>query len=136
MKEIDLDPTKIAVSLKYTLNEDLPPVRIRNDSNLLSYIMLKDMEREPTKYPLIIDVAEAEVDKPSITLPVNPHAIGELCTLQDMASDICEAAIENVGHIDDNEITVVYVADGRDVKEGRVFCDKDILKLSPSLFAI
>ncbi|CAA3019872.1 Hypothetical predicted protein [Olea europaea subsp. europaea] len=107
MKDFDLDPTKVTVSLKYTLNEDLPPIRIRNDSNVLSYIMLKDMKREPTKYPLIIDVAEAEVDKPYITLPVNPHVVGELCTLQDMASDICEAAIENGGHIYDNEITVV-----------------------------
>ncbi|XP_022891791.1 uncharacterized protein LOC111406634 [Olea europaea var. sylvestris] len=114
MKEFDLDPTKVAVSLKYTLNDDLPPIRIRNDSNVLSYIMLKDMEREPTKYPLIIDVTEAE----------------------DMASDICEAAIENVSHIYDNEIPVDYVADGREVEEGRVFCDKDILKLSLSLFAI
>ncbi|CAA3030247.1 Hypothetical predicted protein [Olea europaea subsp. europaea] len=103
MKELDLDPTNVAVSLKYTLNEDLPPIRVRNDSNVLSYIMLKDMAREPTKYPLIIDVAEADIDKPSITLPGNPHAVGELCTLQDMASDICEAAIENVGHIYDNE---------------------------------
>ncbi|XP_022880586.1 uncharacterized protein LOC111397848 [Olea europaea var. sylvestris] len=136
MKEFDLDPTKIAVSLKYTLNEDLPPIKIRNESNVLSYIMLKDMERKPTKYPLIIDVAEVEVDKLSITLPVNPHAVGELCTLQDIASDICETTIENIGHIDDNEITVVYVADGRDVEEEKVFYDKDILKLSLSLFAI
>ncbi|CAA3016950.1 Hypothetical predicted protein [Olea europaea subsp. europaea] len=96
MKEFDLDPTKVAVSLKYIPNEDLPPIRIRNDSNVLSYIMLKDIEREPTKYPLIIDVTEAEVDKPSITLPVIPHAIGELCTLQDMTLDICDAAIENM----------------------------------------
>ncbi|CAA2991305.1 Hypothetical predicted protein [Olea europaea subsp. europaea] len=81
MKEFDLDPTKAAVSMKYILNEDLPPIRIRNDNNVLSYIMLKDMEREPTKYPLIIDVAEAEVDKSSTTLIVNPHAVSDLCTL-------------------------------------------------------
>ncbi|CAA2999938.1 Hypothetical predicted protein [Olea europaea subsp. europaea] len=114
---------KLAVTLKYILKEDLPPIRIKNDNNVLSYILLKDMEREPTKYPIIIDVVEAEIDNTSITVPVNAHSNGEMFTLQDMASDIYEASNEKMGHICDTEVTVVSIADAREVEEGRVFRD-------------
>ncbi|CAA3015633.1 Hypothetical predicted protein [Olea europaea subsp. europaea] len=94
MTEFALDPMKVAVSLKYILKEDLPPIRIKNDNNVLSYVLLKDMEHEPAKYPIIVDVAEVEIDNTSITVPVNAHSSGEMFTLQDMASDICEASNE------------------------------------------
>ncbi|CAA2999937.1 Hypothetical predicted protein [Olea europaea subsp. europaea] len=61
---------KLVASLKYILKEDLPPIRIKNDNNVLSYILLKDMEREPAKYPIIVDVVEAEIDNTSITVPL------------------------------------------------------------------
>ncbi|XP_022874020.1 uncharacterized protein LOC111392853 [Olea europaea var. sylvestris] len=136
MKEFDLDPMKVTVSLKYVLNDDLPPIRIKNNNNVLWYILLKDMEREPAKYPLFIDVTDTKIDNTSIIMSINAHSSGELCTLQDMASDICEASIKTMGHICDTEVTVVSVADAREVEEGRVFCEKNILKLSLSLFAI
>ncbi|XP_022870861.1 uncharacterized protein LOC111390105 [Olea europaea var. sylvestris] len=124
---------------------DIP--KLKNSAGIL-HSLRENIFRPPTitkqvrasTYDLICDYVTnahiAEVDKPSITLPVNPHAVGELCTLQDIASDIYEVAIENVGHIYDNEITVVHVIDAREVEEGRVFCDKDILKLNLSLFTI
>lgn len=101
-----------------------------------SYILLKELHRDPTEYLIIVDVTAAEVEKPSNTVPVNPSPSGELCTLQDMAADICRAAIKKSGHIWDNEITVVSAADAREVEEGRLFRDEDILKLSLSFFAI
>lgn len=82
MTEFDLNLTKVAVSLKYVSNEDLPPIKIKNDNNVLSYILLKDMEREPTKYPLIINVKDAEIDNTSITVYINARFSGELYTLQ------------------------------------------------------
>ncbi|CAA2969463.1 Hypothetical predicted protein [Olea europaea subsp. europaea] len=97
MTKFALDPTKVAVSLKYILYEDLPPIRIKNDSNVLSYVLLKDMEREPAKYPIIIDVVEAEIDNTTITVPVNAHSSGEMFTLQDVALEICEASNEKNG---------------------------------------
>ncbi|CAA2970578.1 Hypothetical predicted protein [Olea europaea subsp. europaea] len=129
MREFELHPIKVAVSLKYVLNDDLPPIRIKNDNDVLSYILLKDMERKPAKYPLSIDVTNAEIDNTSIAMPINVHSGGELCTLQDMASDICEASIKTMGHICDTEVTVVSVANAREVEEGRVFRDKNILNL-------
>ncbi|XP_022872040.1 uncharacterized protein LOC111391125 [Olea europaea var. sylvestris] len=53
-----------------------------------------------------------------------------------MAAEICKASSEHVDHIYDNEVTVVSVAEAGEVEEGRVFRDKEILKLSLSLFAI
>ncbi|XP_022866416.1 uncharacterized protein LOC111386194 [Olea europaea var. sylvestris] len=136
MREFDLNPMKVAVSLKYVLNDDLPPIRIKNDNNVLSYILLKDMEHESAKYPLFIDVTNIEIDNTSIIMSINVHSSGELCTLQDMASDICEASIKTMDHICDTEVTVVSVADASEVEEERIFHDKNILKLSMSLFAI
>ncbi|XP_022883446.1 uncharacterized protein LOC111400258 [Olea europaea var. sylvestris] len=108
MTEFALDLTKVAVSLKYILKEDFPPIRIKHDNNVLSYILLKDMEREPIKYPIIVDVAETEIDNTSITVPINAHF----------------------------SVTVVYIADAREVEEGRMFCDNDVLKMRLSFFAI
>ncbi|CAA2955288.1 Hypothetical predicted protein [Olea europaea subsp. europaea] len=136
MSEFSLDPTKVAVSLKYVLNDNLPPVRIKNDGNVLSYILLKECDREPAKYPLVIDVTDAAIEKPSNTAPYTAYHSSELHTLQDMAAEICKASSEHVGHIYDNEVTVVSVAEAGEVEEGRVFRDKEILKLSLSLFAI
>jgi hypothetical protein len=117
MTEFSFDPTRVAVSLTYVLNDNLPAFSIKNDRNVQSYLLLKEMDREPAKYPVIVDVTDAEVEKPSNTVPVNPSTSGELCTLQDMATDICRATIEKSGHIWDNEITVVSAADAREVEE-------------------
>ncbi|XP_022861119.1 uncharacterized protein LOC111381558 [Olea europaea var. sylvestris] len=136
MSEFSFDPTKVAVSLKYVLNDNLPPVRIKNDGNVLSYILLKEGDREPAKYPLVIDVTDAAIEKPSNTAPYTAYHSSELHTLQDMAAEICKASGEHVGHIYENEVTVVSVAEAGEVEEGRVFRDKEILKLSISLFAI
>ncbi|XP_022895484.1 uncharacterized protein LOC111409704 [Olea europaea var. sylvestris] len=53
-----------------------------------------------------------------------------------MALEICETSNEKMGHILDTEVTVVSIADAREVEEGRVFRDKDVLKMSLSFFAI
>ncbi|XP_022889041.1 uncharacterized protein LOC111404470 [Olea europaea var. sylvestris] len=42
----------------------------------------KDMEREPAKYPIIVDVAEAEIDNTSITVPVNAHSNSEIASIR------------------------------------------------------
>ncbi|XP_022842936.1 uncharacterized protein LOC111366405 [Olea europaea var. sylvestris] len=41
-----------------------------------------------------------------------------------------------MGHVCDTEVTVVSITDAREVEEGRVFRDKDVLKMSLSFFAI
>ncbi|CAA3026006.1 Hypothetical predicted protein [Olea europaea subsp. europaea] len=51
MTKFNLDPTKVAVTMSYLLNVDLPPVRINSDSNVLSYITLKGMECDPSNIP-------------------------------------------------------------------------------------
>ncbi|CAA3012894.1 Hypothetical predicted protein [Olea europaea subsp. europaea] len=60
MAEIGLDPTEVAVTMKYVLKSELPPIVIKNDNNVLSYMALKDMERDPSKYPIIIEVMEED----------------------------------------------------------------------------
>ncbi|XP_022891804.1 uncharacterized protein LOC111406648 [Olea europaea var. sylvestris] len=136
MSEFSLDPTKVAVSLKYILNDDLPAIRIKNDSNVLAYILLKEVDRDPAKYPLIIDIIDAAIQYPSDMVTDNAYRNSELYTLQDVATEICEASSKHLGHICDNEVTIVFIADAIQVEEGRIFRDKDILKLSLSFFAI
>ncbi|CAA2972345.1 Hypothetical predicted protein [Olea europaea subsp. europaea] len=92
MSEFSLDPTKVAVSLKYILNDDLPAIRIKNDSNVLAYILLKEVDRDPAKYPLIIDIIDAAIQYPSDMVTDNAYRNSELYTLQDVATEICEAS--------------------------------------------
>ncbi|XP_022861868.1 uncharacterized protein LOC111382194 [Olea europaea var. sylvestris] len=136
MSEFSLDPTKVAVSLKYILNDDLPAIRIKNDSNVLAYILLKEVDHDPAKYPLIIDIIDATIQYPSDMVTDNAYRNSELYTLQDVATEICEASSKHLGHICDNEVTIISIADAIQVEEGRIFRDKDILKLSLSFFAI
>ncbi|XP_022856858.1 uncharacterized protein LOC111377934 [Olea europaea var. sylvestris] len=136
MSEFSLNPTKVAVSLKYILNDDLLAIRIKNDSNVLAYILLKEVDRDPAKYPLIIDLIDAVMQYPSDMVTDNAYCNSELYTLQDVATEICEASSKHLGHICDNEVTIVSIADAIQVEEGRIFRDKDILKLSLSFFAI
>ncbi|CAA3013972.1 Hypothetical predicted protein [Olea europaea subsp. europaea] len=80
MPEFSLDPTKVAVSLKYILNDNLPAIRIKNDSNVLAYILLKEVDRDPTKYPLIIDIIDAAIEYPSDMVTNNAYRNSELYT--------------------------------------------------------
>ncbi|CAA3021119.1 Hypothetical predicted protein [Olea europaea subsp. europaea] len=136
MTEFDLDPTKVAVTMSYLLNVDLPPIRINSDSNVLSYITLKGMERDPSKYSINIEVIAAKFEQQSIIYPItgpiedNLSSKGSLFSLQELSSDICEAVVEPSGHDDVYVVTIVSEPDARNVEEGRVFCNKEVLKLS------
>ncbi|CAA2987405.1 Hypothetical predicted protein [Olea europaea subsp. europaea] len=136
MSEFSLDPTKVAVSLKYVLNDDLPAIKIKYDSNMLAYILLEEVDRDPTKYPLLIDMTDVAIDYTSDVVTDNTYHNRELYTLQDVAANICKASYKHVCHICDNEVTIVSIEDASEVEEGRIFRDKDILKLSLSFFAI
>ncbi|CAA3011955.1 Hypothetical predicted protein [Olea europaea subsp. europaea] len=92
MSEFSLDPTKVAVSLKYILNDDLPAIRIKNDSNVLAYILLKEVDYDLAKYPLIIDIIDAAIEYPSDMVTDNAYRNSELYTLQDVATEIYEAS--------------------------------------------
>ncbi|CAA3010210.1 Hypothetical predicted protein [Olea europaea subsp. europaea] len=71
MKEFSFDPAKVAVTMKYVLNSDLPPIAIKSDENVLSYMVLKDMSHDPAKYPIHIEVTTADIEKQPITLSVD-----------------------------------------------------------------
>ncbi|CAA2970042.1 Hypothetical predicted protein [Olea europaea subsp. europaea] len=101
MSEFSLDLTTVAVLLKYVLNDDLPAIRIIYDSNVLAYILLKEVDRDPAKYSLLIDITDAAIDYPSDVVTDNAHRNRELYTLQDVAADICKASSEHVGKIRD-----------------------------------
>ncbi|XP_022843192.1 protein FAR1-RELATED SEQUENCE 5-like [Olea europaea var. sylvestris] len=53
-----------------------------------------------------------------------------------MSSDICRAIMDPSSDNLEHEVTVVAVADAREVEEGRVFRNKEIMKLSLSFYAI
>lgn len=54
--EFSLNPTKVSITMNYVLNIDLPPVRINSDNNVLSYMTLKGIDLDPSKYPINIKV--------------------------------------------------------------------------------
>ncbi|XP_022870057.1 uncharacterized protein LOC111389366 [Olea europaea var. sylvestris] len=53
-----------------------------------------------------------------------------------MSSEICGAIMDPSSDNLEHEVTVVAVADAREVEEGRVFRNKEIMKLSLSFYAI
>ncbi|XP_022849883.1 uncharacterized protein LOC111371973 [Olea europaea var. sylvestris] len=53
-----------------------------------------------------------------------------------MSSDICGAIMDPSSDNLEHEVTVVAVADAREVEEGRVFRNKEIMKLSLSFYVI
>ncbi|CAA3017786.1 Hypothetical predicted protein, partial [Olea europaea subsp. europaea] len=55
MAEFGLDPTREVVTMNYILSIDLPPVKITSDSNVLSYMTLKSIDRDPSKYPINVE---------------------------------------------------------------------------------
>ncbi|XP_022883345.1 uncharacterized protein LOC111400140 [Olea europaea var. sylvestris] len=134
--EIRLDLTEVAVTMKYVLNSELPPIVIKNDNNVLSYMALKDMERDPSKYPIIIEVTEEDSQQNNGMLPFGVEPSGPKFSLMDMSSDICGTIIEPLSDNYEYEVTVVSVTSARDVEMGRVFRNKEIMKLSLSLYAI
>ncbi|XP_022847669.1 uncharacterized protein LOC111370215 [Olea europaea var. sylvestris] len=136
MAEIGLDPTDVAVTMKYVLKSELPPIVIKNDNNVLSYMALKDMERDPSKYPIFIEVTEEDSQQNSAMLPFGVEPSGPKFSLIDMSLDICGAIIESLCDNYEHEVTVVSVANARDVEMGRVFRNKKIMKLSLSLYTI
>ncbi|CAA3013769.1 Hypothetical predicted protein [Olea europaea subsp. europaea] len=71
MKEFSFDPAKVAVTMKYVLNSDLPPITIKSDENVLSYMVLKDMSHDPAKYPIRIEVTTADIEKQPIALSID-----------------------------------------------------------------
>ncbi|CAA2986932.1 Hypothetical predicted protein, partial [Olea europaea subsp. europaea] len=94
MKEFSFDPAKVAVTIKYVLNSDLPPITIKSDENFLSYMVLKDMNRDPAKYPIHIEVTTADIEKQPIALSVDIQSNEHEFSLTDMSSDICEAIMD------------------------------------------
>ncbi|CAA2990040.1 Hypothetical predicted protein [Olea europaea subsp. europaea] len=64
--KFSLDPTKVAVTMTYTLNVDLPLIRISSDSNVRIYVTLKTVERDPSKYPINIEVTSTKIGHESL----------------------------------------------------------------------
>ncbi|CAA2966910.1 Hypothetical predicted protein [Olea europaea subsp. europaea] len=56
MKEFSFDLAKVAVTMKYVLDSDLLSIAIKSDENVLSYMVLKDLSRDPAKYPIHIEI--------------------------------------------------------------------------------
>lgn len=46
MTEFGLEPAKVAVTMKCILNSDMPLITIKSGNNVLSYMVLKDMDHE------------------------------------------------------------------------------------------
>ncbi|CAA2997388.1 Hypothetical predicted protein [Olea europaea subsp. europaea] len=107
MAEIGLDPTEVVVTMKYVLNSELPPIVIKNDNNVLSYMALKDMERDPSKYLIIIEVTEEDSQQNNAMLPFGVEPSGLKFLLMDMSSDICGAIIEPLCDNYEHEQTMV-----------------------------
>ncbi|XP_022865484.1 uncharacterized protein LOC111385332 [Olea europaea var. sylvestris] len=56
--------------------------------------------------------------------------------LQNITTDICDAVVKTSHRMDENLVTIVPIPDAMSIEDGRVFCNKDVLKLSMSFFAI
>ncbi|XP_022881049.1 uncharacterized protein LOC111398367 [Olea europaea var. sylvestris] len=97
---------------------------------------LKDMDRDLPKYPIIIEVTEEDSKQNNAMLPFGVQPSGPKFSLMDMSSDICGAIIEPLCDNYEHEVTVVSVTNARDIKTGRVFRNKEIMKLSLSFYAI
>ncbi|CAA3020887.1 Hypothetical predicted protein [Olea europaea subsp. europaea] len=115
VNEFGLDQSKVAVTLKYELSSDLPLVLIKNDSNVNSYLVLKSLNCDPSKYPLTIEVTVVEGQEKPFELPADIRTSEDMFLLVDMSYEICEAAIENVGRIYKSDVAMVNVADGMTV---------------------
>ncbi|CAA2993085.1 Hypothetical predicted protein [Olea europaea subsp. europaea] len=96
MKEYSFDPAKVAVTMKYVLNSDLPPITIKSDDNVLSYMVLKDMNHDPAKCSIHIEITTAHIEKQPIALSVDVQSNEHEFLLTDMSSDICGVAMETV----------------------------------------
>lgn len=57
----------------------------------MSYMILKGMDRDPSKYPLSIDVKAAESEQQSVMVLINIQSNGEIFSSQDMSSNIRES---------------------------------------------
>ncbi|CAA3018156.1 Hypothetical predicted protein, partial [Olea europaea subsp. europaea] len=94
MKEFSFDLVKVAVTMKYVLNSDLPSIAIKSDENVLSYMILKDMSRDPAKYPIHIEVTIVDIEKQPIALSVDVQLNEHGFSLTNMSSDICGAIMD------------------------------------------
>ncbi|CAA2952173.1 Hypothetical predicted protein [Olea europaea subsp. europaea] len=94
--EFSLDPTKVAVTMTYTLNVNLPPVRISSDSNVGTYVTLKTVERDLSKYPINIECRSVSV--------------------QNITTDICDTVEETSHRIDENLVTIVSILDAMSIE--------------------
>ncbi|CAA2977516.1 Hypothetical predicted protein [Olea europaea subsp. europaea] len=121
MKEFGLDPAKVVATIKYILNSDLPPITIKSDNNVLSYIVLKDMNRDPTKYPIHIEVTTTHSTKQPIAVSVDVQSNEHGFSLIDMSLDICGAIVDPSSDKFEHEVTIVAVAKAREVEERKVF---------------
>ncbi|CAA2978210.1 Hypothetical predicted protein [Olea europaea subsp. europaea] len=111
MAEIGLDTTEVIVTMKYVLNSELLPIVIKNDNNVLSYMALKEMEHDPSKYIIIIEVTEEDNQQNNAMLPFSVEPSGPKFSLMDMSSDICEAIIEPLCENYEHEVTFYVTCD-------------------------
>lgn len=63
MSEFGLDPSKVAITMKYILNSDLPSIIIKSDNNILSYMVLKNMDHDLFKCPIKVEVTTTKNKK-------------------------------------------------------------------------
>ncbi|CAA2961186.1 Hypothetical predicted protein [Olea europaea subsp. europaea] len=71
MKEFGLDPAKVVVTMKYVLNSDMPLITIKSNNNVLSYMVLEDVNRDPAKYSIHIEVIITDSEKQPIAVSVD-----------------------------------------------------------------
>lgn len=60
MIEFGLDPTKVTVTMKYILNNDPSPIKIKSERSLLLYMTLEVIDRNLSKFPISSDVSTLE----------------------------------------------------------------------------
>lgn len=103
---------------------------------------LKIVEHDPSKYSINIEVTSTKIGHESLnSMLVNPNTLNVQSSvgvypLHNIITDMCDAVVETSHRMDEILVTIVSIPDAMSIEEGRVFHNKDVLKLSMSFFAI
>ncbi|XP_022851497.1 uncharacterized protein LOC111373222 [Olea europaea var. sylvestris] len=142
ISELGLNHAEVGVRLTYSLDSSLPLVRILSNNNVLTYLRLRSLDGIVSNYPITVDVITIDSWQSTGALQCPESSIttfessANVFSLQQIAQDICDSVttIEN-GNIEE-DVTLISQANVREVVEGNVFRNKEVLKMSLALYAI
>ncbi|XP_022870200.1 uncharacterized protein LOC111389508 [Olea europaea var. sylvestris] len=139
---LGLIQSEVAVRLTYFLNSTSPPVRILSNNNVLTYSRLKSLDGTVSNYPIMVDVIAVDSYQSTCGLQcpdsstTSIESSANVFSLQQIAQDTCDSIMMiEKGKIEE-DVILVSQADAREVVEGKIFCNKEILKMSLVFYVI